>query len=324
MKPEYSFALASGAAAVASAAAAAWLGFDSWLSLILLAAVAGPVAVLAALKGRLDEPIPGAAVVGGATVGPIFALVSHAAVAAFVYAFVLGFAETFTGLLDRFRADPDLVDVLSSPWLLVAMISVAAVAPLTEEAAKGLGAAFSRPATRREAFMAGVAAGVGFAAVENLLYVGLGAAFGGPWPVIALGRLLGVAVHPLTSGLVMLGWWEWRNNQNVTSLLRGYLAGVGVHALWNGTIVTFAAVETAYGLSGSVLGLGRVGFAYLIGLGALAGFGLWQLTESVAGNKRIAASAREVGGLAGWIIVTASILIPVTIMILAFPDFYRA
>ncbi len=172
--------------------------------------------------------------------------------------------------------------------------------------------------------MAGVAAGVGFAAVENLLYVGLGAAFGGPWPVIALGRLLGVAVHPLTSGLVMLGWWEWRNNQNVTSLLRGYLAGVGVHALWNGTIVTFAAVETAYGLSGSVLGLGRVGFAYLIGLGALAGFGLWQLTESVAGNKRIAASAREVGGLAGWIIVTASILIPVTIMILAFPDFYRA
>lgn len=322
MKPEFSFAIVAAAVAVGSAAAGVWLGFGPGIVLIVTAAVAGPVAVLAAIKGRLDEPIPPGAVIGGGTVGPVVALASHAAVAAFVYAFVLGFADTFTGLLDRFRADPELVDVLSSPWLLVAMISVAAVAPLTEEAGKALGAALSRPATRRQAFMAGAAAGVGFAAVENLLYVGFGAAFGGSWPVIALGRLLGVAVHPLASGLVMLGWWEWRNDRKVMSLLRGYLAGVGVHALWNGSIVVLAAVETAYGLSGSVIGSSRVGLAYLAAFGAVGAVGLWQLTESVADERRVRGSAKEAGVLAGWVIATATILIPVTIMIIAFPDFY--
>ena len=107
------------------------------------------------------------------------------------------------------------------------------------------------------------------------------------------------------------------------SLLRGYLAGVGVHALWNGSLVVFAAVETAYGLSGSVLGMSRVGLAYLIGLGAAGAVGLWRLTETVAEAKRPVA-AGDVRTLAAWVIASATILVPVTIMILAFPDFYGA
>ena len=102
------------------------------------------------------------------------------------------------------------------------------------------------------------------------------------------------------------------------------MAGVGVHALWNGSIVVFAAAETAYGLSGNVIGLSRVGLAYLLGLGAVGAFGLWQLTESVAGGKRVRGSAQEAGVLAGWVIMTATILIPVTIMIVAFPNLYGA
>jgi RsiW-degrading membrane proteinase PrsW (M82 family) len=323
MKQEYRFAVVALAVAVLSAALGAWIGFESALVLVVLAAIAGPAAVVAALKGRLDRPVPVGAVVGGGTIGPVVAVASHTIVAAFVYAFVIGFADTFTGLLDRFRADPQLVDVLTSPWLLVAMISVAAVAPLTEEAGKGLGAVVARPAGRREAFLAGAAAGAGFAAVENLLYVGLGAAFGGPWPVIALGRLLGVAVHPLASGLVMLGWWEWCTNRSPMTLLRGYLAGVGVHALWNGSLVVFAAVETAYGLSGSALDMSRLGLAYLMGLGAAAAVGLWQLTDSVAGRRRMPGSVRDVRSLAAWVVATGTLLVPVTIMILVFPDFYR-
>ncbi len=324
MKSEYAFALSAAAVGVTSAAAGLWLGFDAAFPLLLAAAGAGPVAVLAAISGRLDMRPSPPATVGGGTIGPLVAVISHAAVGLFVYAFVVGFADTFTGLLDRFRADPELIDVLSSPWLLVSLISVAAVAPLTEEAGKALGAAFARPSSRRDAFLAGAAAGVGFAVVENLLYVGFGSWFGGPWPVVALGRLLGVAVHPLASGLVMLGWWEWRQDRKVMSLLRGYLAGVGVHALWNGSVVVFGAVETAYGLGGATIGAGRIGLAYLVGLGALAAVGLWRLTESVAGGRAVEASVRDGRVVAGWMVLTASVLVPVTIMILAFPDFYGA
>lgn len=324
MKNEYVFALVAAAVAVAAGAAGVWLDFDAAFPWLVAAAAAGPVAVLAAISGRLEVGVTPPAVVGGGTVGPLMAVASHAAVGVFVYAFVIGFADTFTDLLDRFRADPELIDVLSSPWLLVSLISVAAVAPLTEEAGKAVGAAFARPSTRREAFLAGAAAGVGFAVVENLLYVGFASWFGGPWPVIALGRLLGVAVHPLASGLVMLGWWEWRQDRKLMTLLRGYLAGVGVHALWNGSVVVFGAVETAYGLSGSTIGAGRIGLGYLVGLGAVVAVGLWRLTEMVGGGGRLEASAKEGRVVAGWLVVTASILVPVTIMILAFPDFYGA
>ncbi len=67
-----------------------------------------------------------------------------------------------------------------------------------------------------------------------------------------------------------------------------------------------------------------MGLGYLALLGALAAFGLWRATETVAGDGRLKASANDGRLVAGWLILTASILIPVTIMVLAFPDFNGA
>ena len=261
--------------------------------------------------------------IGGATVGPVFSLLSHAAVAAFAYFFILGFADAFTTILDDLQTDPRLIEALEAPWVLLLLIDLAIVAPLTEEIGKAGGSLLGRPASRKSAFLAGVAAGVGFAIVENLLYVGVGSFFGGAWPEIALHRVIGVAVHPLASGLVVLGWWDWRRGEP-WALLRGFLSGAGVHALWNGSIVALSVVEIAFDLGGVNDALTTAGFGFMVGLGAVLGGVLWMTTVAVAEDRNPieAVDFRDARAIAAWTLLMAAVLVPATIIIVAFPDFY--
>jgi RsiW-degrading membrane proteinase PrsW (M82 family) len=325
MTPAYRKALGMGALGI-GAVLWALLGTGEPPALaLLLAAAAAPIAVLLVVWGRLGGSFPRRALLGGALVGPLVALASHAFVAAFADAFLVGFADSGRRLLDSLRADPRITDVLGSPWVLLLLIELCAVAPLTEELGKALGASISRPKGRREAFLSGVAAGVGFAVIENVLYAVAGASLGGPWPAIVLARALGAAVHPLACGLVMLGWWEWRKDRNLLALLRRYLTGVGIHALWNGSLVALFVVESAYDPSGSLSGLGPAALAYSGAIGVVLLGVLWMVTSAVA-NERDPFSAlalKDSRTVAGWALLSASLLLPVGILILAFPDFYR-
>lgn len=295
-------------------------GYTS-LVVLLIGAGSLPVAVMLAVSGRIGLRVPGGSLVGGATIGPIVAVVSHMFVFGFAYFFFLGFAEEAGRLLEAFRIDPALAEVAGSPWTLLIFFEMVLFAPLTEEIGKALGARITRPQSRQSAFMAGVAAGVGFAVVENLLYASSGFYFGPQWQAIVAVRMTGAAVHPLASGLVVMGWWEWTQSRDVGLLARRFLTGAGVHAIWNGSIVVLGVVAEAYGVDG-LTGLGAIGVAYAAGLGAIAAGVLWRLSASVAGNSDVlvrfdGTDSRTIGG---WVVLASSILIPVALLFIAYPQ----
>jgi RsiW-degrading membrane proteinase PrsW (M82 family) len=290
-------------------------------ALLVIGAAAAPIGVLLAVRARAGSSgREMTAALGGGVVGPVVAIASHAFVGAFAYAFFLGFAEAGQGLLDALRLDPRLQDVLASPWVVLLLVDVAVVAPLTEEAGKALGAFwFAPPKDRREAFLTGVAAGTGFAVVENLLYAGLAAAVGGPWQVVVLARTLGAAVHPLASGFVAIGVYDRREGEGTGALLRGYGAGVGVHALWNGSLVVLAVAGTVAEASGEATAeLVQLAFSAVLGagLGAVLWIRLGRVAED-AGEPTWSRAA-----LAAWILLCASLLVPVAVIVLVFPLFY--
>jgi RsiW-degrading membrane proteinase PrsW (M82 family) len=291
---------------------------------LFVAAAAVPLAVLFGVLARIGGRFPTPALVGGAILGPVVAVAGHAAVFAFAAVFLMGFLEAGRSLLEELRVDPRITEILASPWLLLVLVDVSLVAPLTEETAKALGARLARPDSRREAFLAGVAAGAGFAVVENVLYALAGAMLGGPWPAVVVARAMGAAVHPLASGLVVLGWWESRHGQGARALGRGFFAGAGIHALWNGTIVALAVAETAIRVSGAPGMMGAASLAFAAALGVVAAAALWMVSGSVIAGRGSSSPVRvtEARTMAAWIVLAASLLVPVAVLVLAFPSFY--
>jgi RsiW-degrading membrane proteinase PrsW (M82 family) len=288
----------------------------------VVAAGAAPAAVLLAVGARLRRPPPAGSIVGGAVVGPLVALLGHGVVAAFAAAFFLGFAASGRALLEELRVDPSVADVLASPWVLLLLVEYSVATPLVEELGKALGAWPAKATDRRGALLAGVAAGAGFAAIENVLYAVAAALFGGPWPAIVAARSLGAAVHPLASGLVVLGWWDARRGGGGARVLaRGFLSGAAVHAIWNGAVVALFVVREA-GIVPASAG-GTLAFAALLGVAAL--LWLWSAVRAVAGAADPLSAVRPADArvLAAWIVLTAATLVPVAFVILAFPSFYR-
>jgi len=288
---------------------------------MIVGSVAVPAAVMLLVAGRLEIRLPLSAAVGGAFGGAVVALLSHAVVFGFAYLFFLGFADAAVDLLDVLRVDPRFVAAAGSPWALLLFIELAVVAPLTEEVGKAVGASVFRPVDRRTAFMSGVAAGAGFAMVENLLYASFGGFLGGAWEPIVVARMLGAAVHPLATGLVVLGWWEWRQSQDFGQLAKRFFAGAGVHAIWNASLVVIAIAALALELD-SLGEWGVVSLAYSAGLGAVAAAVLWRLTASVDDNSGIALlDSRDGRVMAAWTLIAASFLVPVAMLVLVYPAF---
>jgi len=326
MKRPYLLALVVGALGVAAVGWALFVGLETAPITLFVAAAAAPCAVLAAVWGRVGGRFPWRPLLLGAFIGPLVAVLPYPLVAAFAAAFLLGFADSGRHLIEALRADPRLTTALASPWVLLFLIELATVAPITEEFAKALGAVISRPKSRREAFLFGVAAGVAFAIVENILYATLGVAFGSPWPAITVVRSMGAAVHPLACGLVMLGWCEWRQTGKLGALLKGYLSGVGIHALWNGSILIVGVVETVLSVGGAVPApLGPIALVYAAMLGVILGAVLRIVAAGVAEElqplERI--SFRAARPIAIWMVLSASLVVPVALLVLAFPGFYR-
>ena len=148
--------------------------------------------------------------------------------------------------------------------------------------------------------------------------------FGAPWEAIVIGRMMGAAVHPLASGLVVMGWWEWRRHRNPARLAVRFLTGAGVHAIWNGSIVALGIAATAFDTDSDVRHV-HSGLAGLHGSPRSCCRGL-----PVASNRIRCRRSRSSVGLStqptvrvvgAWIVLSASFLIPMAILILAYPGF---
>lgn len=289
---------------------------------LFVGAAALPLAVLFAMSGRTKTPIPLGSLVVGGTLGPLTAVLGHVFVFVFAYAFFLGFAEAAMSLLETFRIDPTLVDVAGSPWMLLLFFEVVLFAPLVEEVGKGVAGWIRRPRTRSEAFIVGVTAGAGFAIVENILYAVGGLFLEGSWEAIVIARSLGAAVHPLASGLVVMGWWEWRSRRDAGLLARRFLMGVGVHALWNGSIVVLGIVGEAYGLD-ELIGFGALGLVYAAGLGVVATGVLWRIASVVVADQAVLGDfvGTDASAVGAWVVLASSLLIPIALLFLAYPRF---
>jgi hypothetical protein len=124
--------------------------------------------------------------------------------------------------------------------LAAALLTVAVVPPLIEEAAKGLGVrlVLSPQTSKASAFVLGVVAGTSFGTVEALLY-GLGGLNGSEtdWWSLMLMRAGSTTAHALASGLVGLGWYQVMVMRRPFSGFLHYGAAVLVHGSWNALIV---------------------------------------------------------------------------------------
>jgi len=69
----------------------------------------------------------------------------------------------------------------------------------------------------------------------------------------------------------------------------------------------------------------RVSLVYAAALGAILAAVLWRVSGSIATDQeRLAAiDLREASTVGAWTVLSASFLVPVAMLLLAFPDFYR-
>lgn len=278
-----------------------------------------PVALLLAVSARMGRRPSTIAAVGGACIGVLVALLGHGLVAALAWFAFAGLADAAVDVLEVLRVDPTLTAVAGSPWTLVLLIDLVVVAPLTEEVGKGVGGALSGPVDRRTAFLAGVTAGTGFAIVENIVYATI--YFYGVGEQVVLVRMLGVAVHPLASGLVVLGWWEYQQHRDLGLLSRRFMTGAGVHALWNGSIVVLIVAEEAYRLDASEV-FSAVPLAYSAAIGAAATAAIWWVASRLARDDRVATRIRltDARVVAAWALTAASAIVPVAVLLLAYRE----
>jgi RsiW-degrading membrane proteinase PrsW (M82 family) len=166
-----------------------------------------------------------------------------------------------------------LAEWLLRPWILIPLITLfVIIGPLIEEATKGLGVPLlflwrGEPPSPAQGWLWGMAAGAGFAITEGVFN---GAAGVGFFVVIALLRAGATLMHMTAAGLTGSGWSGTLAGRRIWPLLRGYLAAVTLHALWNGMTLLIAissvwtTVHPNIPLQAGITGLGVV--AGVVGL----------------------------------------------------------
>lgn len=180
---------------------------------------------------------------------------------AIVAVIVSGFAEDFVLRREFGGSDPIiLIGALSIDVLAVI------VAPFVEETSKALGLLFfrDRDPEPENGYVYGGAVGLGFAATENLLYVGSAFLFSGQDVALGLGIYRGiatVALHASATAITGYGVWRfrfsrgWRKGIGFVLLPVSLAAAILIHATYNfiasaeaGALVAvlFAIVVFAY------------------------------------------------------------------------------
>lgn len=147
--------------------------------------------------------------------------------------------------------DPSNFNPNGSFGITALLILVAVIAPLVEETAKQISGFFLLPRLKgpQEAFLIGLAAGIGFAIVETAGYIGLAQA---DWVGIALGRVGAGLLHGMGAAMAGVGWYYLIKGKNVRGRWRfgfGFLAYAYLqHAIFNGgqeaLVIVFKPLQT--------------------------------------------------------------------------------
>lgn len=134
-------------------------------------------------------------------------------------------------------------------------ITLAIVAPIVEEAAKGAFLLIMMTGRRRNELnsltdclvYAGITA-AGFAWLENIGYIGGGESLGGSLVTAGLRLIMGPFAHPLFTTLTAIGVYLALQRRGCLAkagcILLGYAGAVLMHALWNGS--SFFGIETYF------------------------------------------------------------------------------
>ena len=207
---------------------------------------------------------------GGATISAGLTVASLAASAATTTALA---PESITSVVTGLRAFNDAIAVghvaaaITSRGFVFMLIGLALLLPIASELAKPL---LLLPLLRRleprQVFGTGVATGAGFAAVETVMLVlavlivrqNAHTVLSDALLVLVL-RAAGSAIHPLTTGVVALGWREVLTQpvEGKPRWLACYATAIGIQALWN------AASLTAVGVIWALQALPQMGAALL-------------------------------------------------------------
>lgn len=170
----------------------------------------------------------------GATMAPLFALIFEGIASVLIaLGFTIARQNLSPGISDITTTAPrDAADVL----FMLLILSV--VAPLVEEGLKPLGVVIiaRRVRSPAEAFLLGLAAGIGFDMVETIGYIGMGQA---DWISIAIQRIGAGLLHGVGAAMAALGWYYLINGKGVP---RRWLKGFGglayavlQHGIFNGS-----------------------------------------------------------------------------------------
>ncbi len=204
--------------------------------LIVLAAIFPALAVAALGARRLRLPTTWrrftVALVSGATLGIGLALLLELGLT------ILAVGTGGSNVLQCI-SDPSLPGCDQSLLFKFAFLIVAVIGPLVEETVKPLGIAFyiGRIRSAAEAFTLGMAAGVGFALVETVGYIGSGYQ---DWLLVALERTGASLLHGFGAGMVALGWYylvHKKQGGGIVLAILCWLYAVFQHFVWNGTAI---------------------------------------------------------------------------------------
>ena len=170
----------------------------------------------------------------GATMAPLFAIIFEAIASILIY---LGLRVARPDLTPGISSVTDTAPQNASDAIFILLI-IAVVAPLVEEGLKPLGVVLivGRLRSPAEAFLLGLAAGIGFNMVETIGYIGSGQA---DWVSISIQRIGAGLLHGLGAAMAALGWYYLINGKGVPHRwLKGFggLAyAVLQHGIFNGS-----------------------------------------------------------------------------------------
>jgi len=277
-------------------------------------AVLAPGAALLALVLRFGR---GAAERAHTTWRQLLLMVAYGAAGAATVAGIINTLVLYTvffvrlaanGAFDGIATGGDFIDRLAnaddylakSELVVLLLLVIAVLAPLNEEFWKGFGVRLMRGSTptRYQAFLFGVASGVGFGMAEAQEY-GAGAFSQSPyrWWYTMLLRGGSSGLHALASGMVGLAWfYVFRGRRG--RAFGFFLIAAGMHGTWNGLNLLIAerVLPGFRSLSDTTL---EIGFDIFLGLLALAIIvALCRISERLAATDEPSAP-RAGGPLAG-------------------------
>jgi RsiW-degrading membrane proteinase PrsW (M82 family) len=250
-----------------------------------------------------------AAMVSGGSLGLGLSFVGETLIGLALFVIVLAVALVTPGGKEQIIAlgnnlqDPtwvkdlsNLAELLLSPPAAVATLGMFAIPiPLIEEAFKtlaaGVVARWVRPHPAR-AFLWGVAAGAGFALVENVFNGALGGAEG--WSIGAVARLGATLMHCATGGLVGWGWGQLWTKRRPLRLAGSYVGAVLIHGAWNAITVSAVLLSAS-----ALIHDGNSMWLPVTGVGTLASIGLIGLLTAACAlaiplaGRKLAAETRQ-------------------------------